>query len=160
MSNISQYIQQKIEQHDRQFEKITQNAAKFKEELNQLVDTMLTEVTMTDIRGRLKYADNKKPYWWRPIVHPIEKQTLELNTILYCGLGGWTIWKNGELFFEDSRDYEFEHFRTLEYVEDMIGDFNETDEYLARLHAPLQEAIYQRQAKNTWLLIDQEQGFA
>ncbi len=82
-----------------------------------------------------------------------------METVLYNGFGGWSILKNGHLFFSENSEKEWEESKTLQGVEDMIGN-NETDDFIAFLYTPLRDAKYQRQGKNNWILISQGLGFA
>lgn len=111
---------------------------------------------------------DKKPKWWKPAIEnkgmaclccDTTTDILPLTTKLYTGFGGWCILKNGELFFEDDRDVEFEDFKDLQHVEELIGDDNE-NEYVARFDSPLRDTQHQRHAKNTWVLIEKGLGFA
>jgi len=110
-----------------------------------------------------------KPKWYKkPIENKLHRscpccgvtaQVLELDTKLYFGFGGWTITKNNEEFFIDRRDVEFDEYKDLNHVEELIGDDIE-NEYIAELSTPLRGAIYQRHGKNNWVLISTNIGFA
>lgn len=108
-----------------------------------------------------------KPKWWKPAIKGGaggcwccgSSEILSLDTRLYYGFGGWTIYKNGEEFFRDDRDVEFDRYKKLSYVEKLIGNDSE-NEYTAFYYGSLRDATYQRHAKNTWVLINKGQGFA
>jgi hypothetical protein len=77
---------------------------------------------------------------------------------MYNGFGGWSILKNGKLFFVADSKKEWDETETLKDIELMIGE-NDTDEFIAKLHLPLRDAKYHRHSKNHWLLIETGQGF-
>jgi hypothetical protein len=110
-----------------------------------------------------------KPAWWKPAIKSNgvgclccggTSEILELDTKLYFGMvGGWNILKNGQEFFCDGRDVEYEEYQDLKHVEQLIGEDTE-NEYIANFDSPLRSAIYQRHAKNSWVLIERGDGFA
>lgn len=109
-----------------------------------------------------------KPAWWKPAIKSTgasclccETTTdiLSLETKLYNGFGGWNVFKNGKIFFIDPMDAEWEDCKDLNHVESLIGEDSE-NEYIAHFYSPLREAIYQRHAKDVWVLIEKGPGFA
>lgn len=110
-----------------------------------------------------------KPSWWK---EPIDgsgstciccgnsAKILDLKTKLYFDFGGWNVLKNGGEFFCDNRtNINFEDCYDLAYIESLIGDDDE-NEYVAQFHSAMRDAIYQRHAKNVWVLIRKGDGFA
>lgn len=84
---------------------------------------------------------------------------LPMNTRMYQGMGGWMIVKNGELFFMDKGDKEFEDYPTLMKFENEARK-EPNAEWIAQVDLPLSNAKYQRHDKNTWVLIEKGEGFA
>lgn len=84
---------------------------------------------------------------------------LPLDTKIYNGFGGWSILKNGSLFFIENKDKDWDDFKDLAYIETLIGN-DEENEYTAKYYAPLRDALYQRHTKDYWVLIEQGLGFA
>lgn len=83
--------------------------------------------------------------------------TLDLETYLYPM--GWKILKDGETFFVEDDDKDFDECRDLIYVESLIPK-DDNSEYLAIVYLPLRGATYQRHEPNKWVLIEQNEGFA
>lgn len=90
---------------------------------------------------------------------PDTVQKLDLKTKLYHGFGGWTITKNVQTFFIDKRDVEWDEYKDIQHVEELIGD-DDQNEYIADLYLPLRGSTYQRHSKNNWILINKNEGFA
>jgi hypothetical protein len=86
------------------------------------------------------------------------EKLLPLETVLYQGFGGWTITKDGELFFMDDTNKEWEDFKTLEWIEVQAKKFASCD-WRAILDTPLLCEVYQRQ-RGKWVLVEQNLGFA
>jgi hypothetical protein len=82
---------------------------------------------------------------------------LSLDTILYNGFGGWTVTKNGELFYQSESD-EYEG-KTVREIEMEARHWPEED-WRCEIFFPLREATYQRQADNKWVLVKTGNGFA
>jgi len=112
-----------------------------------------------------------KPAWF---VEPIKKekiyhgclncggteQILDLETRLYFGFGGWTITKDGELYFMDDRkDVEWEDWRQLKEIEAEASKDPDHD-WRAQFDSPLRGGQYQRHGEGKWVLIESNQGFA
>lgn len=90
---------------------------------------------------------------------PGAEQTLSMETVLYNGFGGWAIFKNGEPFFMDESNKEWEEFETLAFIEEMAQKEPDAD-WRAHCDTPLHNEVYQRHGENQWHLIEQGQGFA
>jgi hypothetical protein len=116
-------------------------------------------------------AEVSKPKWY---IKPIAKdkvhhgclncggteQTLDLETRLYNSFGGWTITKDGELYFmDDRRDAKWEEWKQLKDFEKEARKDPDHD-WRAEFNLPLRGGEYQRHAKNKWVLIKSNQGFA
>ncbi len=84
---------------------------------------------------------------------------LPMNTRLYSGFGGWIIIQNGEYYFMEDSDKEFNENKTLMYIENRAKLEPDLD-WKAELNLPLRSAVYQRQGKNNWVLVEEGIGFA
>ena len=84
---------------------------------------------------------------------------LPMKTKLYNGFGGWDITKNGEHYFSEDVNKEYDEAKTLSYIERMAKLEPECD-WRANLNLPLRSAVYQRHGKSKWVLIERGQGFA
>lgn len=113
--------------------------------------------------------NKNKPKWWKA---PIESkginpclccnalsEILPLETLLFNGFGGWSVNKNGQQFYQAEPNDDFENAKTLNDIEEIIGHDTE-NEYLAILFTPLRGATFQRHAKDNWVLIEKNGGFA
>lgn len=112
--------------------------------------------------------ENKKS-WFKPAIESkgtacmccgAISEVLALDTQLFFGsVGGWTVTKDGQHFAFEKKDFDEEGIPTLQDIENMIGDDQES-EYIASYDSPLMDALYQRHAKNSWVLIKQGIGYA
>lgn len=84
---------------------------------------------------------------------------LDIETKMYTGFGGWTVYRNGEILYYQQQHEEFDDAKSISDIETMIGDDDE-NEYTACFLGPLSDAIYQRHSKNHWMLVEQGDGFA
>lgn len=84
---------------------------------------------------------------------------LPMKTKLYNGFGGWDITKNGEHYFSEDVNKEYDEAKTLSYIERMAKLEPECD-WRANLNLPLISAVYQRHGKSKWVLVERGQGFA
>lgn len=126
------------------------------------------DVSSVDLQTSKDILMHIKQHWKKPAIKSSKvtcvccnstDEVLALDTLLYMGFGGWNISKNGEPFFVEENNVEFENSKTLSDVEEMIGEDDES-EYLAVLFSPLLGATYQRHSKNHWVLIEEDDGFA
>lgn len=110
----------------------------------------------------------KKKSWWKPAIEAKGSkclccgetaELLDLNTKLYNGFGGWVVMKNGQEYFQEENGIDFDEGKDLKHVENMIGEDTE-NLYEAVVYLPLRGATYQRHAKNNWVLIETNEGFA
>lgn len=83
---------------------------------------------------------------------------LSLETVLCQGFGGWTVTRNGELFFMDDTDKEWEDFKKLAYIENKAKRDTAAD-WMAIYDGPLHGEKYQRQ-RGKWVLVETNMGFA
>lgn len=113
-------------------------------------------------------ADKSKPIWWAPgipakgggcLCCPGTVEKLPMNTRIYNGFGGWTITKDRQLIYMGDSNLDWEKYPTLMKFENMARKEPDS-EWTAELMIPLRNASYQRHGKNTWVLVDQGQGFA
>ena len=84
---------------------------------------------------------------------------LPMRTRLYSGFGGWDITKDGEHYFNEDSDKEYDEAKTLSYIERRAKLEPECD-WRANLNLPLRSATYQRHGKSKWVLVERGQGFA
>ncbi len=83
---------------------------------------------------------------------------IKLDTVLYQGFGGWMITKNGELFFMDESNKEWDEFKTLAFIEKK-AKLEASADWRAICDTPLHGEVYQRQ-RGKWLLVEENLGFA
>lgn len=83
---------------------------------------------------------------------------LKLNTRLYHGFGGWSIYKDGTLIFQDDSDKEWHEYKTLMFIENK-AKLKPNCDWRAKIFLPLREAEYQRQ-DGKWILVKTGMGFA
>lgn len=112
----------------------------------------------------------KRPTWWKPAIESNGNagclccggtaEILDLDTKLYFGVvGWWNVLKNGQQFYDNHLELEYEEYYDLKHIEEIIAEDTE-NEYLASFDSPLRSAVYQRHAKNAWVLIEKGEGFA
>lgn len=85
------------------------------------------------------------------------EQHLDFDTQLYSGFGGWTITKNGELYYY-AKNSDWDSSKTLAEIE-LEASKEPNNDWQAVLFAPLRGATYQRQ-NDKWVLVEQNEGFA
>lgn len=83
---------------------------------------------------------------------------LAFDTVLYMGFGGWSVTKNGEMFYWADSDTEWGDFKTLKDIESDAIKEPDAD-WRAVCDTPLHGETYQRQ-NDKWVLIEQNLGFA
>lgn len=88
-------------------------------------------------------------------------QTLDLETRLYNGFGGWTITKDGELYFMEnpSEEKAWEEWKQMKEIEEEAKKDPDHD-WRAEVFLPLRGATYQRHGEGKWVVIESNQGFA
>lgn len=84
--------------------------------------------------------------------------TLEMDTVLYNGFGGWSVTKDGDLFYEASPNGEWSDFSKLSDIEKYAAKSPNSD-WRAICNTPLHGETYQRQ-NGIWFLVEQNEGFA
>ena len=84
---------------------------------------------------------------------------LPMRTRLYSSFGGWHITKNGELYFSENVDTEYDDSKTLSYIE-RRAKLEPDNDWRAHCDLALRSAVYQRQGKSKWVLVQKGQGFA
>lgn len=99
-----------------------------------------------------------KPHRVGCLCCPGAKTVLPMDTVLYYGFGGWMITKDGEMFFHEEVDKEWEENRTLQYIENKAKRSSKSD-WRAILDTALHGEVYQRQ-RGKWVLVEQNLGFA
>lgn len=83
---------------------------------------------------------------------------LPFDTVLYSGFGGWMINRNGQGFFLDDSNKEWEEFKTLAFIEEQAAKDPDAD-WVAICDTPLHGEKYQRQ-NGKWVLVEENDGFA
>lgn len=89
------------------------------------------------------------------------EQTLDLETRLYNGFGGWMVTKDGELYFQEdcTKDKNWEEWKQLKEIEaEAVKDPDH--DWRAQFDLPLRGGQYQRHGEGKWVLIESNQGFA
>ena len=87
------------------------------------------------------------------------EDVLPMDTVLYQGFGGWHITKNGEHYFSEDINKEWEENKKLSSIEEEARKEPNKD-WRAHCILPLRDAVYQRQRKDKWVLVEKGQGFA
>ncbi len=87
------------------------------------------------------------------------KNILSLDTQLYNGMGGYSVKKNGELYYQASIDDEFDGCKSLQDIENEAIKEPDAD-WRVIVYLPLRGGSYQRQAPGHWVLYEQNEGFA
>lgn len=84
---------------------------------------------------------------------------LTLNTPIVAGFGTAIITKNKKTIYFEPAEIEFKDAPKLRKFEKMAREESNAD-WRYKLNLPLRNAEYQRQGKNSWVLIKSGQGFA
>lgn len=87
------------------------------------------------------------------------ESVLPMRTRLYQGFGGWYISKNGQDFFSEDVNKEHNEAKTLSHIE-RIAKLEPECDWRAHLDLALRSAVYQRQGKSKWVLVERGNGFA
>jgi len=85
-------------------------------------------------------------------------KSLNKNLRLYNNFGGWTITKNGKLFFQEVEGVEVAKSKQLKEIDELIKDDLNND-WKAVLSRPLKGEIYQRHENGRWEFIEFTNGF-
>ena len=84
---------------------------------------------------------------------------LDLATELYQGFGGYTVTKDGELYYMGDPNLEFDEYLKVADIE-LAAMLEPDHDWRIELMLPLREAVWQRHEKDTWVLISKGPGFA
>lgn len=88
------------------------------------------------------------------------KEQLSPTTELFFDFGGYTIYKDGQIFYQDGLFQPSNgKAETLREIDKAASLFPKSD-WLAKLDLPLRGATYQRSEKGVWYLISENKGFA
>ncbi len=90
---------------------------------------------------------------------PGTEDVLSMNTVLYYGFGGYTVYKNTKVFYEGKHDQEWEEYKTLEQIE-IEARKSPRSKWKVVLDNPLRGATWKRNSKGEWILIETNAGFA
>ena len=86
------------------------------------------------------------------------EQILDMETRLYMGYGGWTITRDGKVFFVEDSNKEWEETKQLKDIE-KIARRDPNHDWRAGFDLALRGGTYQRY-RGKWYLIESNQGFA
>lgn len=84
---------------------------------------------------------------------------LPMNTRLYSDFGGWTIYKDGQHYFDEDSDKDFNEAKPLSEIEEEAKK-EPNSKWEACFIAALREADYLRNEKGEWILTRTGDGFA
>ena len=90
---------------------------------------------------------------------PNNNQVLSYETRLYQGFGGYTVTKNGNIYYEAKQSDEFYGAKTLLDIEKEVSNDHGSD-YRVILFLPLRGGEWQRHLDGNWYLISENEGFA
>ena len=93
---------------------------------------------------------------------PQTEKILDVETKLYNGFGGYSLYKNGNFFWSEKIDKDYEKCFD---VNDIEHNFirNESDalaKWEIKLDLPLRSAVWERKEKGRWVLTEKGLGFA
>ena len=93
---------------------------------------------------------------------PDTEDVLALDTVLYNGFGGYTVFKDGECFYSGDSQGKWEDFKILSEIEEEIKKTICTgkEKWKVVLDNPLRGAIWERATDGQWILKETNQGFA
>lgn len=90
---------------------------------------------------------------------PRTEDELAMDTILYSGFGGYTVKKDGKLFYSgDPQEDDMSKFKTLADIEKQAKR-SPKSKWEVELSLPLRGATWRRK-RGKWLLVSTNQGFA
>ena len=89
---------------------------------------------------------------------PGSPDLLPLDTVLYYGFGGYTVRKDGKDYWAGDPQGKWESFPSLTEFEKIARRVKGSWE--VALDNPLRGAVWRRKGKDTWVLIETNQGFA
>lgn len=91
---------------------------------------------------------------------PASEDLLSLDTILYNGFGGYSVYKNNKVFYEGdpSDGVDFESYWKLRKIEKVAQKTKGA--WKVVLYTPLRGATWRRRGKNKWVLTETNLGFA
>lgn len=90
---------------------------------------------------------------------PQTEDILPLNTVLYQGMGGYTIKKDGKTIFMEDCDIPWNKNTKLRTFECM-AEMDENAKWTCHLDLPLRSAVWERKEPKKWVLIETGIGFA
>ena len=100
------------------------------------------------------------PDWY---IKPLNtnEQTLDLETRLYNGFGGWDVTKDGELYFMEAAHIEkgWKEWKQLKEIEEEAKK-DPNHDWRCNYNLPLRGGSYQRHDNDKWVLIESNRGFA
>jgi len=100
------------------------------------------------------------PGWY---IKPLNtnEQTLDLETRLYNGFGGWDVTKDGELYFMEAAHIEkgWKEWKQLKEIEEEAKK-DPNHDWRCNYNLPLRGGSYQRHDNDKWVLIESNRGFA
>lgn len=88
-----------------------------------------------------------------------EPDILAMDTVLYYGFGGYTVRKNGKLFYEGDPDDKWENFKKMQEIE-IEAQKEPKAKWEVELAEPLCGAIWKRRKDGVWVATEKNIGFA
>jgi hypothetical protein len=89
---------------------------------------------------------------------PGSEGMLAMDTVLYNGFGGYTVERDGELFYMGDPNQKWERFKKLRTIE-KVAACDPKHQWRVTLLNPLRGATWERH-RGKWHLIDTNMGFA
>ena len=89
------------------------------------------------------------------------EQTLDLETRLYNGFGGWNVTKDGELYFMEAAyiEKDWKEWKQLKEIEEEAKK-DPNHDWRCNYNLPFRGGSYQRHDNDKWVLIESNRGFA
>lgn len=84
---------------------------------------------------------------------------LPLDEVLYMGFGGYTVTKDGNLYYEGDPNGAWEGFKTLAEIEVEAAKEPDAD-WRVVLNNPMRGGTWQRHGAEEWVLVESNMGFA
>jgi hypothetical protein len=93
---------------------------------------------------------------------PRTEDTLQPETVLYNGFGGYHVERNGEIFYCGGVNENWTEYKTLWQIEEEIQKIEngDSDVWKVILNNPLRGATWERKEKDIWVLTETNLGFA
>lgn len=90
---------------------------------------------------------------------PQTEDVLSMDEVLYYGFGGYTVKKDGEVFYKGDSDGNFNTFKRLKDIEEDAA-LEPDAKWEVVLFNPLRGATWERRPNGRWILTETNIGFA